>query len=458
MLSSHRHRVVAKAGRPHSRPSSPKQATTAAAAASSSSPDLHADVVVAGAGAAGLTAAHFAARSGGSSVVVLERTSAAGRKILMSGGERANVLPVHCKGAPSDIRTESARSDRLANRMLRFWPLESTKHWLEHEIALPLQCERSTNKYFPASNSARELRDKLLASCLSLGVRFEYHSGVTSIRRSSGCWEALLEDGRTARSRSLVLATGGASVPKCGTDGVGYSIIEHDLGVDLVQPYRALVPLRGVHPGGARLPGVTLSAQTSAHDSRSRNSKKARSERTGFLFSHAGFSGPAVLDLSHLLVSGRSTHLSANFAGEPFDSVNEKLRTGGGRKLVKTLVAQWVPQRLSSALLAEQGIDAESTQAAQLTRKQRIALANALTAYDLGVTEPMGWSKAEVTAGGVRLTDVDVSTMELADAPNLHVIGELLETTGRIGGFNFYLSWVQGKLAGRSAARVSACS
>ncbi|MEW5301926.1 MAG: hypothetical protein WDW36_004750 [Sanguina aurantia] len=503
-------------------------------------------VTVVGGGAAGLTAAYFAAQSG-AKVTVLERTKEAGKKILMSGGNRCNVLPA-AVDLQTDFFTESSFSAMKA--IFASWSLEQCQDWLTDPdgIGLQLELEEETGKMFPSSNSSREVRDKLLAACLRLGVVMKYSSSVEKVRMLSGeqsvrgtrepdhstrqtalqshlpipdqvlashggggpdagvrengsssssvavasvdaatQWRCVLGDGSQLDSDCLVVATGGLSFPAVGTDGTGHRVLKH-LGHSLHEPYPALTPLTGAHPAGHQLAGLSLyDVQLSVHLP---NVKKPKiSPRTGLLFTHRGYSGPSILDLSHHAIlsmragsskpeqpsiagmdgssssssgssSGSSksppaglpegTTMCVNWTNETEGVWTERLQAGGTAQVNNLLQRNGVRERLADALCSELGL--ESKRLCELKRSEREALVRALTSYELPVTGSEGYKKAEVSGGGVPLSELNCATMESRKLPGLYLCGEVVDIFGRIGGFNFLAAWITGRLAGLGAA------
>ena len=437
---------------------------------SASSSSLHPstemkEVAVLGSGAAGLTAAYFAAVTQKSkknfvNVTVYEKTKESGKKILMSGGARCNVLPV--EASISDYVTDS--NPRLAKAILQSWTVPKCLGWLQDDVRLELGIEHTTNKYFPLSNSSREVRDKLVEACKREGVVFQYETNVKRITKNEAndTWVVNTEDGKDIEADVLVLSMGGSSFPAVGTDGTGYVIAKRDLKVGVNQPYPALVPLVGEHPGGEYLPGVSLDCQVKIKNVEKKKAKQA--PRMGFLFTHKGYSGPSILDLSHNVVksiadgdgnsnsdNSRSSKLVVNW--NPSCDWNKVLSPGkSGSDLVVRRLKPLLPTRLCEALLKEADIDL-NTNVSNLPKKKRVHLIDILSNYEIKATGHQGYKKAEVTGGGIALEGINTKTMELKEMKNIYVCGEICDIFGRIGGFNFLWAWTSGRLAGISCCK-----
>lgn len=399
-------------------------------------------VTVVGAGAAGLTAAIFAAQSG-AEVIVLERTDKAGKKILMSGGTRCNVLPVEM--SLDDYSTGS--SPNLMKRIFKSWSVEACKEWFEQDLHVPLACELETNKWFPVTNEAKDVRDALLNRAIELGVEIRYDAAVQSLRREDGVWKLETSDGGIHASEKVVLSSGGYSVPTIGTDGMGHRALS-DLGIPITPTYPALTPLTGPHPGGGSLAGMTV--QVSIHIREANGKVLATNHRSGFLFTHNGFSGPAILDVSHHVIrpmeAGAPTpSIHVNWTGMSIEQLEPHFLKGNA--LVSTVLNRFVPARLAEALIAETYLVGITI--ADMRSAERKALLKLMTDYPLRITGHEGYRKAEVTGGGVPLEAIDTATMQVKGHPGLFLCGEILDVFGRIGGFNFYWAWVTGRLAGK---------
>ena len=395
-------------------------------------------VAVLGAGAAGLMAAIAAARAG-ARVTVIEKTADGGRKILISGGGRCNVLP--SVAAPE--RFVSASPPQLVKRLLGSFPLREQRRFFEEDAGVPLALETDSGKLFPESNRARDVRDALVRLATDAGVDFRWSTTVTGIARASSGWRVLVSTGDPVEVAGVIVATGGLSVPMTGSDGAGLAMAKR-LDHAIVPTYAALTPLLSNHRSHWALSGLSLEATLRAPDS----GKHARSTG-GFLFTHRGYSGPTVLDVSHAHTRDRGDVLVSwgDVTRADWDATLED-RTG----LVSTRIASRLPSRLAEMLIAAAGIPADRKMA-ELKRKERTALLNALTEYRLPVTGDEGYKKAEVTGGGVALEDVDPSTLESRRHTGLYFCGEVLDAFGPIGGHNFMWAWSTGRSAGLAAAR-----
>lgn len=397
-------------------------------------------IVVVGAGAAGLVAAVSAA-SARAKVLLVERTTDGGRKILISGGGRCNVLPSSL--SPERFVTDSP--PHLLRHMLRAWPLHEQRAFFEQDVGVPLALEAESGKLFPVSNEARDVRDGLRTLAERRGVEFQNSTTVTNLTRTAGGWTVHSSRG-PIQADAVILATGGLSVPTTGSDGTGLRIAA-ELGHVMTPAYPALTPLLGAPPAGAPLAGVSLTAQL-----RAKSPDRSASSTGGFLFTHRGYSGPSVLDVSH--VATRSPRGGADIRVAWTTLTNRQwedaLASAGGKVL--SVVARHVPERLAVALCASAGVPLDR-RGAELRREERVALIDHLTAYPLPWTGDEGYKKAEVTGGGVRLDEVDRRTLESRRAPGIFLCGEILDAFGPIGGYNFAWAWATGRTAGLGAAQ-----
>ena len=432
-------------------------------------------VAVVGAGAAGLTAALRAAEAG-ARVTLFNAHPKIGLKILMSGGTRCNVT--HREVDASDF---NGGSRPFVARILRAFPAEAARAWIE-SLGVTLKLE-PTGKYFPETDDAQTVLDALMAAVQRAGVeviagarviRLEPRSGVDvhgyrlGIQRvadsaafGSGAvsphavasWPALeIEPDTRAEADAVIIATGGLSFPRTGSDGTGYRMLAA-LGHTFEPTVPALTPLTAADPLCRALQGVTLEAELTLRV----DGKRAASTRGSFLIAHFGYSGPAALDLSRHWhrAEGSARAVSASFM--PGETVETLLNgwVAAARTEPNITTRRWLsrrlPERLAAALCSEAGVE-PSHAIAQVGRAARAKLIAAICERPLPVTGTLGYEKAEVTAGGVRLSEVDPSTLESRKAAGVFICGEALDVDGRLGGFNFQWSWSSGTVAGRAAA------
>ena len=382
-------------------------------------------------------------------VLVLEGTPDGGRKILISGGGRCNVLPSEME----ERRFVTASSPRTLFNLLRAWPLAEQREFFETTLGLPLALEPETGKLFPVSNRARDVRDKLFAEARRRGVQVRFGATARSLTpESGGRWRIGLGSGETLTTRAVIIATGGLSVPATGSDGAGLEFARA-LGHEIHETYPALTPLLADPAVHASLAGVSLPVVLRGTD----GGRTVVSEG-GFLFTHRGYSGPSVLDLSHLavrsrLAGGSRAMLEVRWTGRDAPAWDERLRSPSRESALGAL-REAMPSRLAEWLLADAGIDRDRD-LAQLRRDERLALVTRLTAYPLPWTGDEGYKKAEVTGGGVALSEVTPATLESKRHPGLFFSGEILDAFGPIGGYNFAWAWATGRTAGLGAAGLT---
>jgi predicted Rossmann fold flavoprotein len=405
-------------------------------------------VLVIGAGAAGTMAAIFAASSG-AEAFLLERTKDGGRKILISGGGRCNILPA----SVDESRFVSDSPQHLVRRLLRSWPLREQIDFFQREVGIPLVEEPESAKLFPASQSARDVRDRLFELARRRGTTVLMNTWVTGLTPptppSETRWQVHQHGASPLYGDAVIVATGGLSVPQTGSDGGGLRLVG-ELG-HLIRPtYAALTPLTAESAPFAKLAGVSLPVTITA----SANGLSATA-KGGFLFTHRGYSGPAVLDVSHVAVRSRTEETAPARFRVQWTARDDRawvsaLGTGGARSVARVLSSE-MPQRLAEALLDAANVDTRRT-LSTLSRQERHRLIETLVRCDLPWTGDEGYKKAEVTGGGVRLSEIDPKTMESRRHPRLFLCGEMLDAFGPIGGHNFLWAWATGRAAGLAAA------
>ena len=401
-------------------------------------------VAVIGAGAAGTMAAIFAAQSG-AETVLLERTRDGGRKILISGGGRCNVLPARV----DESRFVTDSSPNTLRKIVRAWPLAEQIAFFERELGIPLVEETESVKLFPASHRARDVRDGLLQYAARAGAPLHANTTVTDIRPVAAGWEVQREGAEPLDVDAVIVATGGLSVPNTGSDGIGLRVLER-LGHTMHPTYAALTPISAQPAPFGSLSGVSLPVTLTA-----RSATRTATATGGFLFTHHGYSGPSVLDVSHVAVRSRAEPPAATVAVRwtalADADVEASLRPHGTRTVLGAVRAL-VPDRLAALLLEQAGVD-PTRSLAELPRDERRRLLEVLRRGELPWTGDEGYKKAEVTGGGVSLAEIDPRTMESRRHPGLFLCGEVLDAFGPIGGYNFLWAWATGRAAGRGAAK-----
>ena len=406
-----------------------------------------ADVVIVGGGAAGLAAAIAAGeRKGSRRVLLLDGAKVLGAKILVSGGGRCNVT--HHEVTAADF----FGNRRIIKNVLAAWSVRRTVDWFAG-MGVELKRE-STGKLFPVTDKARTVLDALLDRCGALGVEIQPARRVSAVERTDRDFIVRYHEGAIA-ARAVILATGGRSLPKSGSDGFGYTLAR-SLGHSVTPTVAALVPLV------LRDTMFHASLSGASHDvtlSTLIEGKPVDVRKGSLLWTHFGVSGPVVMDASRFWTGARERGEQAELSISVIpdwtrETAKEWLMAQAAanarRSLSKTL-AVILPERLAEAICASVAVDPR-TAVAQVPRAERERLIAALAKLPLPVTADRGWNFAEVTAGGIPLEEIDYRTMQSKFVPGLYLIGEMLDCDGRIGGFNFQWAWATGYIAGSSAA------
>ncbi len=402
------------------------------------------DIVVVGAGAAGLMAAISARRTNPACrVLVMDGARKLGAKILIAGGGRCNVTHYQV-----DESAFAGSSRPAIRKVLGRFDVTKTITFFE-ELGVELKREE-TGKLFPVTDDARTVLNALLAEARRRGVEVQHPRRVTAIEPG-----LVVTAESPVEADRVIIATGGKSIPKSGSDGFGYELVKvlgHTV-TPLVTP--GLVPL--TLPSDhflCSLSGVTLDATITL---RSSTGKSLVSFTNSTLLTHFGLSGPSLLDISryylHAVASDPEATLFVNFlpnsSEDALASELQSLRS----KSVGGFLRECLPERLARALCDHAGVD-PATRGDALKRDARRALAAAVCNLPLPVTGSSGYNFAEVTAGGVPLSELHLDTMASRVCPGLYLCGEICDVDGRIGGFNFQWAWSSGYVAGTAAATV----
>jgi predicted Rossmann fold flavoprotein len=392
---------------------------------------------VIGAGAAGLMAAIFAGRTARARcatlrIAAIDGAKRIGAKILISGGGRCNITNEF-------VRPEDFNGSRNAiAKVLRTFDVAATVAFFE-DLGVPLKREE-TGKLFPVSNRARDVVEALLRAAEDAGVEVITGMRVQSLERGFVINETIEAD-------RVILAVGGRSVPKTGSDGSGYALVK-PFGHTVTKTFPALVPLV-VTKGHwiTEISGTSVEAELAV---KSPTGRVIQRHRGSMLFTHFGLSGPVVLDISRHWIANQPASLAANFLpDETFESLDAALLDAARRNPHAT-VASVLRRRLPDRLIAQLASD---TPLGRMPKDERRRVVHDIVDLTLPVIHDRGFDYAEVTAGGVPLEEIDLATMESRRCKNLYLCGEILDVDGRIGGFNFQWAWASGRLAGMGAVR-----
>jgi predicted Rossmann fold flavoprotein len=385
-----------------------------------------ADVVIIGGGAAGLMCAMEAGRRG-RRVIVIEQNRQIGRKILISGGGRCNFTNLHTTAENFQSRNPHFAKSALA----RYGPRDFIALVERHRIPYH---EKTLGQLF-CDRSATEIVGMLEAECAAAGVRIATDCMVRRIARERADVFAVETSLGTFAGESLVIATGGLSIPKMGATPFGYQVARQ-FGIGVVECRPALVPLafgREDRERFAELTGVSAEVTASAG---------GHAFREKLLFTHRGLSGPAILQASSYWRAGEEIEIDL-LPGIDLPAV---LR--GSRAEVRTIGGRFLPRRLAERWCVVQGIGAGP--AAGLSDREIQSISEGLHGWRVRPAGTEGYGKAEVTAGGVDTAELSSKTMECRKAPGLYFIGEVVDVTGHLGGFNFQWAWASGVAAGQS--------
>ncbi|MEX2140761.1 MAG: aminoacetone oxidase family FAD-binding enzyme, partial [Pirellulales bacterium] len=382
-----------------------------------------------------------------------------GVKILMSGGTRCNIT--HATDRRGIVAAFGDQGPFLHSALAALGPDELLAMFHAEGVATKVD---PGGKVFPVSDRALDVLRALERMLAKSGAQLVLDEAVTGIDPNSSGFH-VQTNRRLLTTEKVIVTVGGQSYPGCGTTGDGYAWAKA-LGHTIVWPRPALVPLLSpaawVHElRGVTIPDVAVAilepmAEPGAEPTAKTTAKTTASGRGSFLFTHFGLSGPVVMDLSRVITERphvaswqatcdflpalKDAELTARLAAEA---------SAAGKKAVINILAEWAPRRLVEALMQLAGVPVER-RFAELSRAERTALVVALKSTAIPITGSLGFKKAEVTAGGVSLADVDSRTMQSKRTPNLYLAGEILDLDGPIGGYNFQAAFSTGWLAGES--------
>jgi len=390
------------------------------------------DVVIVGAGAAGLMCAIEAGRRG-RRVLVVDHARAPGEKIRISGGGRCNFTNL-----------DAGRTDRFLGTNPRFASSALGRYSPADFIARVDKAgitwhEKTLGQLF-CDDSARQIIRMLTDDMREAGAELRLSTGVEASERSGEGFVLTLSDGAAVSCASLVVASGGKSIPKMGATGWGYELARH-FGLTVTETRPALVPLtfeQGLLEQTTPLAGVAVDAVVTAG--------KARFEEA-ILFTHRGLSGPAILQISSYWREGEAITVQMAPGVPVLERLKARKAENGGKQAVHTALSEIVPRRLAETLTAREGANGKLAEVGDKVLARLDAAVNAWTVKPVGSE---GYRTAEVTLGGVSTDQLDQKTMEAKALPGLFFIGEVVDITGWLGGYNFQWAWSSGWATGQA--------
>ncbi len=382
----------------------------------------HFDAIIIGAGAAGLMCA-MTAGAKGRRVLLLDHNSIAGAKILISGGGRCNFT--NTSTTPQNFISQNPHFCRSA--LSRYTPDDFLKLIAKHQIAWH---EKTLGQLF-CDGSAKQIVKMLLDECAAVGVDLQLNCKISAIKKS-GQFVVTTSLGEF-EAPALLLATGGLSIPKMGATGFAYDIAKQ-FGLNVVTPRPGLVPLRAKPEEldfYSNLSGVSLPAIATAGE---------MSFAENILFTHRGLSGPAILQASSYLDDGDTLALDLLPTIDPAQVFKDRKHTRP-KVALKTMLAEFVPQRLAQSLGSDDAME-------KVPARDLVQLAERFKNWAMAPHGTEGFAKAEVTTGGIDTDALSSKTMEAKTVPGLYAIGEAVDVTGWLGGYNFQWAWASGFAAG----------
>lgn len=389
------------------------------------------DVVVLGAGAAGLMCALTAGQRG-RRVLVLERANKVGKKILMSGGGRCNFTNLHVE----PDRFLSANPDFCKSALSRYTQWDFIELVTRHRIAFH---DKGEGQLF-CDGSSKAILDMLLTECERAGARIDTRCEVEAIDAGAGF--RLRTSQGAIEAGALVVATGGLSIPSLGGSGFGYDVAKQ-FGLRVLPCRPGLVPFTFTDAFGAmcnRLAGVSLPVKLTVGD---------RSLTDAMLFTHRGLSGPAVLQASSYWEPGLPVDLDL-LPGHDSVELFKSLKSTQPRALLRTALSQHLPKRVIGELEIWWWKEWADRAIAAWSGRSLIDVATRFNAWELRPAAIEGYRTAEVTIGGVDTRDLSSKTLASRAHPGLYFIGEVVDVTGHLGGFNFQWAWASGHAAGQA--------
>ena len=386
------------------------------------------DAIIIGAGAAGLMAAMTAGQRG-KRVLLLDHNAEPGAKILISGGGRCNFTN---RETPAN-RFLSGNPHFAKSALSRYKPTDFIALVDRHGIAWH---EKTLGQLF-CDGSAKQIVAMLMTLCQKASVTFRFDTRIASVTRH-GVFHVKTESGEAFKTPALIIATGGLSIPKLGASGFAYRIAEQ-FDLPMVTPEPALVPLTFDQPD------LPLMRSLSGTPCEIVATAGKTHFREAMIFTHRGLSGPAILQISSYLRAGESFTVDLLPGVNAREALLAAKRTRP-RIALRTALAEHLPQRLAHALAPEE----QAPPIGETSDKTLAALAERVQLWRLTPEGTEGFAKAEVTRGGIDTRALSSQTMAANDVPGLYFIGEAVDVTGWLGGYNFQWAWASGFAAGQA--------
>jgi predicted Rossmann fold flavoprotein len=392
---------------------------------------IFSDVIIIGAGAAGLMAAATAGYRG-RSVTVVDMGKKPGRKILISGGGRCNFTNENA--APENYLCQNPHFAKSA--LSRY----SAQDFIELVDRHGLNYHHKTLGQLFCDNSAQDIVDILMTECEWAGVNVAMRSEVISVNKNATGYEVVTA-GESYQCESLIIASGGLTMPKLGASPIGYNVAEQ-FGLKVLPTMAALVPFT-LHDHDKQkfdgLSGISIATEVTSED--------GTKFKENILFTHRGLSGPAILQISSFWRSGQA--VTINLLPEtPIDKLFSEWRETSGQKALKNMLATVLPKRFIEALVKQKDISDKAIN--QISNDEITYLGQYLHNWQIKPNGTEGYRTAEVTLGGVDTDEISSKTFEAKKAKGLYFIGEAIDVTGWLGGYNFQFAWSSGVACGQA--------
>lgn len=387
------------------------------------------DVVIIGAGAAGLMCAATAG-SCGKKVLLIDSAEAVGKKIRISGGGRCNFTNI-------DVLPKNFISNNphfCVSALKRFTPQHFIELVKKHKISFH---EKTLGQLF-CDISSKQIIEMLLKECADANVEIRLEKKVQKIEKIEESFLLNLEDNKI-KTKSLVIATGGLSIPKMGATAFGYEVAKQ-FGLKIIETKPALVPLtldEVLLNKTKELAGVSFDAEVSFDKIKFREA---------VLFTHRGLSGPAILQISSYLKMGEKITINMLPDIDIYAKIIEQKKVNPKQEIQK-FIAEFLPKKLAGFVILEVGI---SGKLADLSNQKIKKVADFINAWEVVPGGCEGFAKAEVTSGGIDVNEISSKTFEAKKVPGLFFIGEVLDVTGWLGGYNFQWAWASGRACGEN--------